>query len=185
MVHSKYWLFFVLITFSFVHFALVSSEEVPSIEFDFKPDGRTWKLGYEEKSNDQSISQYLLDKETMAAATQLVTVQVYTNNTTDPKIYFKNFVKDFQQEIPEAQVESKIISEDKDSLLGEWNIQGYPAYYVQHGWIRIFRKGSALGLIYFYTTKKNDIEKMRAPWEKILKDAKFILKEQTPESTKK
>lgn len=185
-MHPKYWLVFLLTVLNFVQ---VVSEEVPSIEFKMDDsDGRVWKIGYEDKTKDQHISQYILKTETMATPTQMVTVQIFTDKLEAPKEYFEVFVNDFKTSLSQtlqAKIDSKIINEDNDSLLGEWNIQGDPDIYRQHGWIRIFRKDSYLGVLYFYTTRKNEADKMRPIWEKILMDAKFVIKEEKSEPSSK
>lgn len=134
-------------------------------------DERKWKVGHEATEEGRLIREYVLDNEDATAWTELFSIQQFNDVPVAPQEFFKLFVDGLKQAVPQNKVESRVISDTPDVLLGEWWVHD-KSQNDQHEWIKIFKEGDEI-LIVRYTTKKvDDVEAIRKKWETILTNFK-------------
>jgi hypothetical protein len=130
-------------------------------------DGRKWKVGHEAKEDGRLIREYVLENEDVNNWTELFSIQQFSDVPVDPQEFYKLFVEGLQQAVPQNKVESRVIKDSPNTLLGEWWVADKSPN-DQHEWIKIFKEGNDL-LIVRYTTKKvKDVDSIRKKWEGIL-----------------
>jgi len=146
------------------------------VQFSFEPDGRHWNLGDETKNDQMSLQRYVLDGETVELWTELFTVHKYYGIKGDVSQFFDHFLSALQGMVPkDTKIEHKVISQDKNNLLGEWWIPtGLTA---QHEWIRVITEGDNVIVLRYTTRKLKSVDDVRPTWEGILKNAKVVKKD--------
>ena len=146
--------------------------QVQSVKSEvLKVDGRDWKLGHEAKEDGRLIREYVLENENVNNWTELFSIQQFSDIPISPQEFFKLFVDGLKLAVPQNKVESRVVSESPDALLGEWWVLDKSAN-DQHEWIKIFKQGDEM-LIVRYTTKKTDnVDAARKKWEYILTNFK-------------
>lgn len=135
----------------------------------FNIDGRKWKVGHEVKEEGGLIREYVLENEDPNSWTELFSIQQFSDVPVSPNEFYKLFVDGLKQSVPQNKVESRVITESPNMLLGEWWIHD-KSQNDQHEWIKIFKEGNEV-LIVRYTTKKiGEVDSVRKKWEDILKN---------------
>lgn len=147
-------------------------EKGSQITYSIQEDGRSWKVGHEDKNDQASITEYILENETPQNWTELVTVHYFKDLDVAPKIYWDLFTEELKKNAGEHKVNLKIINEEPNSLFGEWWIQDGTAT-DQHEWIRIFVKGKNLAILRYTTKNLKNVEANRKTWEHIIGSAKY------------
>lgn len=131
----------------------LASEELGGVQYSLANEGRKWKTGDTFKNAQQEVISYILDSETPATWTELFTVQMVNGLKSSPEQYFNLFIKQLKTLAPGANVESKILSQSSNELLGEWWIVDQSPELNQHEWMRILINHDNLIALRF-TTKK-------------------------------
>lgn len=143
------------------------------IQYSLNSDGRKWKVANEDTQEQLKMTQYILDEEQPENATELFTVAEMTDVNITPAEYFSQFMTELQKRYSNAKVESKVINQQTNSLLGEWWIDGKSPDNTQHEWIRIIKKGNDIAVLRYSTMHTDQLEQTRKTWESVLNDAKF------------
>ena len=143
------------------------------VQYTFKADGRKWKVINDDTQEQMKMTQYILEDEQPETVTELFTVTELTDVNITPAEYFSQFITELQKRYTNAKVESKIISQQTNSLLGEWWINGTSPDNTQHEWIRIIKKGNDIAILRYSTMHADKLEQTRKTWESILNDAKL------------
>lgn len=143
------------------------------VQYSFKADGRKWKVINDDTQEQMKMTQYILEDEQPETVTELFTVTELTDVNITPAEYFSQFITELQKRYTNAKVESKIISQQTNSLLGEWWINGTSPDNTQHEWIRIIKKGNDIAILRYSTMHGEKLEQTRKTWESILNDAKL------------
>lgn len=130
-------------------------------------DGRTWKLGHEANEDGRLIREYVLENEDVNNWTELFSIQQFSNIPISPQEFFKLFVEGLKLAVPQNKVESRVVSESNDALLGEWWVQDKSPN-DQHEWIRISKKGDEMVIVRYTTKKINEVDSIGKKWEGIL-----------------
>lgn len=143
------------------------------VQYSLKADGRKWKVANEDTQEQLKMTQYILEQEEPETVTELFTVAEMTDVNITPSEYFSQFMTELQKRYSNAKVESKVINQETNSLLGEWWIEGKSPDNTQHEWIRIMKKGNDIAILRYSTMHTDQLEQSRKVWESILNDAKF------------
>lgn len=150
-----------------------TTTQTGKIKYSLDVDGRNWKVINDNKQDQLAITQYILENEEPEAATELFTITEMTDVTTTPADYFSQFITELQKRYANAKVESKIINQKTDSLLGEWWIEGKSPDNTQHEWIRIIKKGNDIAILRYSTNNVERLDQSRKAWESILNNANY------------
>lgn len=143
------------------------------VHYSLQKDGRKWKIANEEIQDHMQIHQYVLNDEEAGDVSELFTVAEMTDINITPTEYFSQFITELQKRYSNAKVESKVINQQTNSLMGEWWIDGKSPDNTQHEWIRIIKKGNDIAVLRYSTMHSENLEQTRKVWESILNDAKF------------
>ncbi len=144
----------------------------PVIDFSLKKDGRQWREEIHDERPDRSIREYVLDKENTQNWTEMFTLQYFHDVPETPQKFFEDFIRHLKETIQPHQLTYKVISQDKNSLLGEWKIkEGGPIDQMEL--VRIMKQGEDLVLIHYVTKNVNMKKAIRSTWESILNEVKF------------
>lgn len=143
--------------------------QVQSVKSDqpLQIDERKWKLGHEASDEGKLTREYVLENEDPNNWTELFSIQQFTDVPVPPANFFKLFVEGLKQAVPQNKIESRVISESPNVLLGEWWIDDKSSN-DQHEWIKIFKDKDDILIVRYTTKKMNDIEAVRKKWESIL-----------------
>lgn len=137
-----------------------------------------WKVGYEAKNKDMSITEYIPQDQTAENWKDLFTVHHYFGIDIEVAKYYDAFIKELEKMAPGSKVESKLINQDKNSLFGEWWINDTTPN-AQHEWFRVFADGKDVVVLRFTTKRLGDVETMRKSVEDMLNNAQFTKGELT------
>jgi hypothetical protein len=148
-------------------------KNVGKVQYSTKADGRNWKVINDDAQEQLRMTQFILENEEPETATELFTVTEMTDVNITPPEYFSQFITELQKRYSDLKVESKIINQKTNSLLGEWWIDGKSPDNTQHEWIRIIRKGNDIAVLRYSTMLNDNLEKTRKTWETILNNANF------------
>jgi hypothetical protein len=143
------------------------------IQYSLKDDGRNWKLVNDDTQEQMRMTQFILADEQPENATELYTVTEMTDVNITPADYFSQFMTELQKRYSDAKVESKVINQQTNSLLGEWWVDGVSPDNTQHEWIRIIKKGNDIAILRYSTMRTDQLDQRRKAWESILSNAKF------------
>lgn len=143
------------------------------IQYSLKADGRKWKVANEDTQDQMKMTQFILEAEQPENVSELFTVTEMTDINITPAEYFSQFITELQKRYVEAKVESKIINQKTNGLLGEWWVEGTSPDKTQHEWIRIIKKGNDIAVLRYSTMHADNLEQNRKTWESILNNAKF------------
>lgn len=164
-------LFFILALFAQPEM-LKASIDICQDEIEFTFDNRKWKKDYEQKAQEAAIIEFTLENESVQNWSELVTIQKFIPLNIAVEDYYKEYLKLLKQSVNPSTVDSKILSQDENSIFFEWWIddQGPNA---QHEWFKLFKSPNAY-YAFRYTTKKMDkIGKAGESWKKIISDSKL------------
>lgn len=142
------------------------------IVFSTEADGRNWKLGYNAKNDQMSLSEYIIEGESLENWTELVSVMAVWPSDMTLEQYFDSFVQNLKKLIPSSEIQAKIIERGPNTLLAEWWLDDKSPN-SQHEWIQLFRGSSTIYSLRYTTKNLESIDAKRPIWEKILKDAKL------------
>lgn len=149
------------------------NESTGKIQYSLKADGRQWKLANEDTQEQMKQTQFILDDEKPENVSELFTVTEMTDVNITPADYFSQFITELQKRYENSKVESKIINQKTNSLLGEWWVDGKSSDNTQHEWIRIIKKGNDIAILRYSTMNMDRLDQSRKIWESILNEAKF------------
>lgn len=129
-------------------------------------DTREWIVAYQNSSQPMPMMEYTLKNESINNWSELVTIQTTTSSLPSPKKYYEEFLKKMKYYVPAKYIKSRIIDEQKSSIIFEWSINDKSM--AQHEWYKLI-KDKKKSIIIRYTTKKMDqIENVRGVWERTL-----------------
>lgn len=100
--------FFIFYLISFVNFNIESSEKL-----FFKLDGRTWKIGFENQDENQSITELILQDENILNWSELFTIQTFSGLNVSADELSETIEKLFKDKITD-EVKNRIHFERKD-----------------------------------------------------------------------
>lgn len=143
------------------------------VHYSLNKDGRKWRVANEETQDQMMIKQYVLEDEQPENVTELFTVTEMSDINITPPEYFSQFITELTKRYTNSKVESKIINQKTNSLLGEWWIDGKSPDNTQHEWIRIIKKGNDIAVLRYSTMQNDKMEQNRKVWESILNEAKY------------
>lgn len=143
------------------------------IQYSFDSDSRKWKVVNKDTQEQMAITQYILADQNPETATELFTITEMTDVNITPANYFAQFITELQKRYSNTKIESKVINQKTDSLLGEWWVDGQSPDTTQHEWIRIIKKGNDIAILRYSTTNTENLNKSRNAWESILNNASF------------
>lgn len=146
--------------------------EDPQVKFSFNDDGRKWSLAFKDSNEDQKIFEYLPENAKLDNWVDLTTVQYMNGPNIPAKTYYTKFMEALKKSAPYNKVQSKLISEDKNSVFWEWWIADN-SQLDQHEWIRVFVDGENTAFLRYTTKDSKNVEKYRKIWQKIISDATF------------
>lgn len=149
-----------------------NSNAEPKISYSLDADGRNWKIKTEAHDDKTSIVEYTPEQVSNDEFQELLTIHTFKNLDITPRGYWELFIQALKKNAPHDKIQSRIIKEDKDSLLGEWWISDNSPN-DQHEWIRIFSDGKNLALLRYTTSDLGNVENVRQKWEKILGSATY------------
>jgi hypothetical protein len=144
----------------------VENEKAPST---IELDGRKWILGSDLHEPGKTVREYILQNENIQNWTELFSIQDFTDIDMSPVEFFNLFVQGLKQAVPKNKVESRIINQSDNSLLGEWWIQD-KSLTDQHEWVRLIKNNNDMMIVRYTTKKLDQVEKMRKEWEKRLEN---------------
>ncbi len=142
------------------------------IVFSIEADGRNWKLGYNAKNDQMSLSEYVLEGENLENWTELVSVMAVWPSEITLQQYFDSFVESLNKLLPDSKIQTRIIERGPNTFLAEWWLDDKSTN-AQHEWIQLFRDQSTIYSLRYTTKKLENLEAKRTVWESILKDAKL------------
>lgn len=152
--------------------SVATIDAAPPIVFSTAADGRNWKLGYNAKNDQMSLSEYTIEGETLENWTELVSVMAVWPAEITLEQYFDSFTTSLKKLIPDGNIQSKIINRGPNTLLAEWWLDDKSPN-AQHEWIQLFRGPSTIYSLRYTTKKLDAVEAKRPIWEKILREAKL------------
>ncbi len=150
-----------------------SSAETGKVQYSLKADSRKWKVVSEDTVSAPKVTQFILAEESPEQASELFTVVEMSDVNLTPAEYFSQFITELQKRYENARVESKVINQQTNSVMGEWWIDGLSPDNTQHEWIRILKKGNDIAVLRYSTKHTDQLEQNRKTWESILNDASF------------
>lgn len=134
-------------------------------------DGRIWKLGHEAKDEGRLIREYVLENEDANNWTELFSIQQFDSVPVSPQEFFGLFVEGLKQAVPQNKVDSRVLNDSSDTLLGEWWVDD-KSQNDQHEWIKIFKEGDDIFIVRYTTKKTGDLAALKKKWEEILTNFK-------------
>lgn len=138
------------------------------IQFSF--DDRQWEQGFTDSKGELLMTEYTPKGESIENWSELVTVQKFPALNITPDQFYQEFLKNLRATVSPVEVKTRMISQNHDSMLFEWWIEGNTPF-AQHEWFRLFVRPDAT-LVLRYTTKKTaDLDKVGETWTKLLNAA--------------
>lgn len=147
---------------------VLSADTTPVLDIPFEKDGRKWKEGFQQTFPDKSIVEYVLNNENINNWTELVTVQTFQDVPEEPAAFYDRFMDLLKQNIG-TNLQTKLISKEPNSVLGEWWIKGL-GQSDQHELVRVFKSGSDIVVAHYVIKNVDEMPKHRTVWEEILKN---------------
>ena len=147
------------------------SSTTGKIQYSLDSDSRKWKVVNKDTQEQMAITQYILADQEPETATELFTITEMSDVNITPANYFAQFITELQKRYSNSKIESKVINQKTDSLLGEWWVQGKSQDSTQHEWIRIIKKGNDIAVLRYSTTNTENLNQSRKAWESILNNA--------------
>lgn len=163
---------FTFLAFFHLNASIATIDAAPPIVFSTDADGRNWKLGYNVKNDQMSLSEYIIEGETLENWSELVSIMAIWPADITLEQYFDSFVISLKKLIPDNNIQTKIIARGPNTLLAEWWLDEKSSN-AQHEWIQLFRDASTIYSLRYTTKKLDTVEAKRPIWEKILKEAKL------------
>lgn len=149
------------------------SQKTGKVHYSLKADKRKWKTINSDQQDQIKMTQYILENEQPERITELFTVTEMSDVNITPPEYFSQFITELQKRYTNSRIESKIINQKVNSLLGEWWVDGPSPDNNQHEWIRILKKGNDIAVLRYSTMHTDQLEQARKVWESILNNAQF------------
>lgn len=78
-------------------------------------DGKKWKIGYHQESDDQRIAEWIVDGQTVNAWSALITEQFFP--LQDPDVTPKQFLSSLIKEIESMDGQHKVLNESPDEVI--------------------------------------------------------------------
>lgn len=153
----------------------LSAEMIGDVEYSLPKEDNGWKVANEMKNEGSATLIYVPEGKTTETAGEFFGVNYNllpfggTNEESLKKI--------MQEQFPDAKVSIKIIEADPKSVLYEWSLSDQTKEVV-HGWSRAFASGDGTAVLMYTTEHMDQIDHARKIWEKMLREAKIIQKEQ-------
>lgn len=151
-------------------FGALCADTVPVLDIPFDKDGRQWKEGFQQTFPDKSIIEYVLSNESVANWSELVTVQMFSDVPDNAEAFYNRFMELLKQNVG-ANLQTKVLSKEPDSVLGEWWIKGL-GQSDQHEIVRVFKTGNDIVVAHYVVKNLDEMPKHKAIWEEILKNLK-------------
>ena len=156
----------------FANASLTTLDTTSPIVFSTQADGRNWKLGSNVKNDQMTLIEYVVDGESLANWSELVSVMGVWPTEISLEQYYNSFVTSLKQVIPDSPIQTRIIELGPNTLLAEWWLDDKSPN-AQHEWIRFFKDQSIIYSLRYTTKKIASVDAKRPIWEKILKEAKI------------
>lgn len=162
---------FLALPLALVFFAgtIEATTQVENSPVQFSFDDRAWEQGFTANTPDSSITEYVLKGENVDGWSELVTVQTLPALNISPQQFAEAFLGELKRSVEPTEVQSKIIDQTDKTILLEWWIATGPN--AQHEWLKLIMTPQKTLALRYTTKKAEDVEKVRAAWEKILQNA--------------
>ncbi|HTG31589.1 MAG TPA: hypothetical protein VLB76_01560 [Thermoanaerobaculia bacterium] len=147
-----------------------AAQEVPE-RWKFNFDSRQWQLGSQSTDGQQAIREYIPQRETMEAWSELVT-SYYHQGTLPPKAIFENMKSQLSKNCPSLRI--SIIEESATSILFEWRHKGCGGFPPQHEIKRIAQNSSGVLFLAYVAKTEQLSEERRKSWVSILREATLV-----------